>query len=202
MKLFYPLLIAIAACTGAQAQTQPAPTSHPKSQLEFGVGTSLNGTGDYACLKTHLGYNTLINRHLSAGTRIAMISGTKVKYFGPDASVPVSYHAVNLENEVYFAPFGNDGRVVVALGGGAFVGYGQQYNFEYAQYARNANNQMEFTYKPKQTNGLQVGYIASLNTDFWLDARQNWQVGFKLAIQNDNRATVLPGGQLKVSHRL
>ncbi|ALD20664.1 hypothetical protein [Hymenobacter sp. DG25A] len=118
MKLFYPLLIALVAGTAAQAQTQPAAASQPKHLLEFGLGTSLNGSGDYSCLKTHLGYTSLLNRHLSAGTRIAMISGAKVKYFGPDASVPVSYHAVNLESEVFFAPFGNDGRVVVALGGG------------------------------------------------------------------------------------
>jgi hypothetical protein len=49
---------------------------------------------------------------------------------------------------------------------------------------------------------MHIGYLASLNADYFVDYQQRWMLGVKLALQNDTYANILPGAQLKLTRRL
>ncbi|RTQ46798.1 hypothetical protein EJV47_20710 [Hymenobacter gummosus] len=205
MKFLYSLLLAATVGSGpALAQTTAPAAAERPHMLDFGIGQSLNGSGDFYCLKTHLGYTYTLGRHLSVGPRLAMISGADVIYFDRNAYVPVSYHAVNLEGEAYYAPFGNDRRFVFALGAGAYVGHTKQYDVLWASYGIDniADPEPRLRYEPRNTKGVHVGYLASLNADLAVDQQRRWQLGLKVALQNDTYANILPGVQLRVGRRL
>ncbi|OON66937.1 hypothetical protein [Hymenobacter sp. CRA2] len=202
MKRIYSLAIAALLALPATAQTPALTPAARPHLLDFGLGTSLNGSGDYNCLKTHLGYTRTLSRHVSAGPRVSMISGTKRLVFGPADYLPMSYHAVNLEGEAYYAPFGNDRRVVFAVGVGAYAGYTLQQDFEWAGYGLDANGNRELQYKSRDPNGFHVGYMASLNLDLAMGRQQLWLLGLKAALQNDTYANILPGAQLRIARCL
>ena len=205
MKLLFTLLGAAAVATTATAQT-PAPEPVRQHLLEFGLGQSFNGSGDYTCLKSHLGYTWLLGKHLGLTSRLAMISGAGSIHFEWDKThhmdFPTTYHAINVESEALYAPFGNDRRFVFAVGAGAYVGYTKQYDFASAGYRLDENLNAVFEYNPRITRGYHLGYIASLNFDYAVDYQERWLLGLKLALQNDTFANILPGAQLKLSRRL
>ena len=158
------------------------------------------------CLKSHLGYTRLLGKHLGVTSRLAMISGAEARYFEWNKDTytyfPTSYHAVNVESEALYAPFGNDRRFVFALGAGAYVGYTKQYDFQSAGYGLDNNYNPVFTYQPYTVAGYHIGYVASLNFDYAVDYKERWLLGLKLALQNDTFANILPGAQVKLSRRL
>ena len=204
MKLLLSLLCTAAAASASAQSPAPVPARH--QLLEFGLGQSVNGSGDYTCLKSHLGYTRLIGKHLGVTGRLAMISGAGSIYFEWDKThymnFPTTYHAINVESEALYAPFGNDRRFVFALGAGAYVGYTKQYDFASAGYRLDENLNPVFEYNPQITKGYHLGYLASLNFDYAVDYQERWLLGLKLALQNDTFANILPGAQLKLSRRL
>lgn len=202
MKHFYLLLFTTALGTSAWAQTPTFAPAERRHLLDFGAGQSLNGSGDYLCQKTHLGYTRRLGRSLSVGSRVAMISGSRNMYFGNGLYLPLTYHAVNVESETYYAPFGHDRRFVFAIGAGAYVGHTRQHDYEYAHLRRTYNQQYELDYKLNNVSGLHIGYLASLNADYAVDYQQRWLLGLKLALQNDTYNNILPGAQLRLARRL
>jgi hypothetical protein len=199
MKFLYSLALTATLSLPALAQTS-APAVR-RNLLDIGTGQSLNGSGDYLCQKTHLGYTRTLGRHFSAGPRLALISGATTVDFERGAGVPTNYRAFNLEAEAYYAPFGNDRRFVFALGAGAYAGHTKQRAFNYAGWYRDFNNDWAFKYSPDNTKGFHVGYLASLNADYAVDEQQRWLLGVKLAVQNDTYGNMLPGAQLRLARR-
>ncbi|MDF7812023.1 hypothetical protein P1X16_11635 [Hymenobacter sp. YC55] len=189
----------------AQAQSEPGPTAHRPALLRLGLGSCLNGSGDYGVMKTYLEYAPQFGKHLRLGSRLAVISGSNHIDFGEDYNgrnytVKESYRAVNLEQEVYWLPFGTDKTVEFSVGVGAFGGYGSSKGLTYGGFSLNqATNQLEFSYAPSDERGFHAGYIASLNVDVAIDPARTWRVGGKLSLQNDTRANILPGAQFQVS---
>ncbi|RAK70513.1 hypothetical protein [Hymenobacter edaphi] len=201
MQLLYPLALAVSLSLPALAQTAPSTRPAPRNLVEFGAGRSLNGSGDYFCQKFHVGYARTLGRHFSVGPRLALINGSTDIYFGQGATLPITYRAINLEGEAYYAPFGYERRFVFAFGAGAYVGHTRQHDFYYAGWGRNANNEWVFDSRPRNTQGFHVGYLASLNADYVVDDEQRWLLGAKLALQNDTYGNILPGAQLRLARR-
>jgi hypothetical protein len=201
MKSLYLLILAAVLSTPALAQTTPPVDAAARPHtLEAGIGIA---GGDYAYFRTHLGYTHRLSRILSVGTRVAMISASDATYMAPNVSIPSTYQALNLENEVYLAPFGNDRRFVFALGGGGYVGYSRHHSYEWASYQPNPSGQgYTLETKPRNERGLHVGYIASLNGDLALNHELTWLIGGKIALQNDTYANVMTSLQLRLSRRL
>ncbi|SNR60294.1 hypothetical protein [Hymenobacter mucosus] len=204
--LFSALLAPLALPVLAQSATEAPAT---RASWHLGVGSAGVGTGDYMALKAHLEYAPLLGRHLGTGTRLAFIGGSRESYstvFNPDVvagigvTVPyaMSYEAVNLEQEVYVYPFGNDKQVLFALGGGGYVGYSNRYGAPATR--------LDFTTGVKtltldHEQGLHAGYMFSLNLDVALGASRNWLAGGKASFQNDTFGNSLATLQLKVGRR-
>lgn len=198
------LLTGTLLVTTAQAQDAP-----PRSSLQVGIGSAGVGTGDYMALKTHFEYGRLLGRHLSTGTRLALVGGSQESLntvYNPDRpgnegiNVPytMSYQAVNLEQEFYLYPFGNDKRVLFALGGGGYAGYSSRYGAP----STRLNPATGATYLTlDQEDGLHAGYLFSLNLDVAVDPARRWLVGGKALFQNDTFGNSLATLQLKVGHR-
>lgn len=202
MKLLHPLALAF-GLGAVPAFGQLADAPHRPHLLDFGAGQALNGSGDYLCLKTHLGYTYALGRHLSLGPRLALISGAGTTEFSANDFVPVSYQAVNVEAEAYYAPFGNDRRLVFALGAGAYAGHTRQYDFTLLTYRRdNRTGESTVAFRSRKTVGLHAGYVASLNADYAVDYQQRWLVGLKVALQNDTYGNIQLGSQLRLARRL
>ncbi|GAB2941158.1 hypothetical protein GCM10027048_02020 [Hymenobacter coalescens] len=202
MKYLYSLLLAgtVGICPSL-AQTTPLVDAAARPHtLEAGIGIA---GGDYAYFRTHLGYAHRLGRHLSVGARVAMISASDAVYMAPNVSIPSTYQAINLENEVYLAPFGNDGRFVFALGGGGYVGYSRHHSYLWASYQPNPSGQgYTLETQSRDERGLHVGYIASLNGDLAINPERTWLIGGKIALQNDTYANVMTSLQFKLSRRL
>ncbi|UOG73160.1 hypothetical protein MTX78_13610 [Hymenobacter tibetensis] len=197
-----PLLAA--AALPAQAQSEPGTATHRPALLRLGVGSCLNGSGDYGVVKMHAEYAPQFGRHLRLGSRLAVISGSTTYDFGYGYVVPESYRAVNLEQEVYWVPFGVNKPVEFSVGVGAFGGYGSSKGLRYGGLRHNDYNgnplaYPEFEYVSFHNRGFHAGYIASLNLDVAIDQARTWRVGGRLSLQNDTRATILPGGQFQIS---
>jgi len=205
------LAFAFALLTGhlASAQTElppSAPTRRP-ALVRLGLGSSLNGSGDYGVTKLHVEYAPQFGRHLRLGSRLALVSGSKPYDFGYGYSVMQSYRALNAEQEVYWLPFGVNKAVEFSVGIGAFGGYGSEKSLQYGGLRFidvNGNFLPEpvLDYVGLNDRGFHVGYIASLNFDIALNQEHTWRVGGRLALQNDTQATVLPGAQLQFSRAL
>ncbi|QJX49013.1 hypothetical protein HMJ29_19705 [Hymenobacter taeanensis] len=110
----------------------------------------------------------------------------------------MSYQAVNLEQEVYLYPFGNDKQVSFAIGGGGYVGYSSRYgapatHIDWSTGAETLDLDHEY--------GLHAGYLFSLNLDVALGSTQRWLVGGKTSFQNDTFGNSLASLQLKVGRR-
>ncbi|UYZ63729.1 hypothetical protein [Hymenobacter weizhouensis] len=179
-----------------RAQTEPKPAGHHRPALfRLGVGNSLNGSGDYPVLKVSAEYAPQFGQHLRLGSRLAYIGSSEPYEFGYGYTIPQSYRALNLEQEVYWLPFRTGKTVEFSVGGGGFVGYAHQKSFQWASLDANR----VFTYKAYRERGFHVGYIASLNLDFALTPDRTWRLGGRLALQNDTRANILPGGQFQLS---
>ncbi|TGE06267.1 hypothetical protein [Hymenobacter fodinae] len=160
-------------------------------------------------LKAHIEYAPVFGRHLGTGTRLAFIGGSREsystvyapnRYGGNGVTVPyaMSYQAVNLEQELYFYPFGNNKSVLFAVGGGGYAGYSNRYgapathlNWETGEESLDLDHEQ----------GLHAGYMFSLNLDVALGATQQWLVGGKSAFQNDTYGNSLATLQLKVGRR-
>lgn len=166
-------------------------------------------------LKAHLEYAPLLGRHLGSGTRLAFIGGSResfntiykpynpsdpTTYSGNGITVPfaMSYEAVNLEQEVYLYPFGNDRQVLFAIGGGGYAGYSNRYGAP-ATYINwtTGTETLDLDHK----RGLHAGYMFSLNLDVALGSTQQWLVGGKSSFQNDTFGNSLASLQLKVGRR-
>jgi hypothetical protein len=193
----------------ATAQTAPAPVipAHRPALVRLGLGSSLNGSGDYGVTKLHVEYAPEFGRHLRLGARLAFLSGSQLYDFEYGYSVMQSYRALNVEQEVYWLPFGVNKAVEFSVGVGAFGGYSDQKGFQSGGFRfidANGNLQTEpiFEYTPLHERGFHAGYIASLNLDVALNQERTWRVGGRLVLQNDTRATVLPGAQLVFSRAL
>lgn len=199
-------LIAI-GLTSAQAQSVSSAPIHRPALLRLGLGSSLNGSGDYGVTKLHVEYAPQFGRHLRLGSRLALLSGSEPYYFGYGYSIMQSYRALNAEQEVYWLPFGVNRAVEFSVGVGAFGGYGSQKGIQYGGLRfvdANGNLQTEpvLDYAPLNERGFHVGYIASLNLDVALNQERTWRAGVRVALQNDTRATMLPGAQLVFSRAL
>jgi hypothetical protein len=110
MKHYYPVIflmfLLMASTLPAQAQSESSPVTHRPALLRLGLGSCLNGSGDYGVVKTYLEYAPQFGQHLRLGTRLAVISGSHHIDFGEDSdgrsyTVKESYWAVNAEQEVY-----------------------------------------------------------------------------------------------------
>lgn len=193
----------------ATAQTTPAPAiaAHRPALVRLGLGSSLNGSGDYGVTKLHVEYAPEFGRHLRLGSRLALLSGSQPYDFNYGYSVMQSYRALNVEQEVYWLPFGVNKTVEFSVGVGAFGGYGNQKGFQsggvrFTDANGNYSPEPLFEYTPLHERGFHAGYIASLTLDVALNQERTWRVGGRLALQNDTRATVLPGAQLVFSRAL
>ncbi|OGX85302.1 hypothetical protein BEN47_15195 [Hymenobacter lapidarius] len=216
MKQFYSLLMALPiALTLSAARAQGSPQAETlgtnaaasavrrPAMVRLGVGESVNGSGDYSMLKTFIEYAPQVGRHCRLGSRLAYIGGSQPSDFGYGFVVPRSYRALNLEQEVYWLPFGLNKTVEFSLGAGAFVGYSKQKGFSQGGFnTADLNGNQSFSYVPANEKGFNVGYIGSLNVDFALNAARTWRLGGRLALQNDTRANILPGGQFQLSRAL
>ncbi|UOQ64683.1 hypothetical protein [Hymenobacter volaticus] len=189
----------------AQAQSELSTATHRPALLRLGLGSCLNGSGDYGVVKTYLEYAPQFGQHLRLGSRLAVISGSNHVDFGEDYNgrnytVKESYRAVNIEQEVYWLPFGIHKTVEFGVGVGAFGGYGSSKGLSYGGFSLNqSTNQLEFSYTPSDEQGFHAGYIASLNVNVAIDPARTWRVGGKLSLQNDTRANILPGAQFQIS---
>ncbi|WBA43468.1 hypothetical protein [Hymenobacter canadensis] len=195
------LIASTLLATVAQAQDAP-----PRGSLQLGIGSAGVGTGDYMALKAHLEYARLLGRHLSTGTRLAFVGGSRESFntvYNPDrpsnegVTVPyaMSYQAINLEQEFYLYPFGNDRRVLFAVGGGGYAGYSSRYGAP----STRLNPTTGTTFLAlDQENGLHAGYLFSFNLDVAVDPARKWLVGGKALFQNDTFGNSLATLQLKV----
>ncbi len=173
---------------------------HRPALFRLGLGSCLNGSGDYGVVKMYLEYAPQFGRHLRLGSRLAVISGSQPYDFGRGYVIPQSYRAVNLEQEAYWVPFGVNKTVEFSVGIGGFGGYGNLKGLRYGGFSLNqSTNQLEFSYVASNERGFHVGYLASLNVDVAIDHARTWRVGGKLALQNDSRANILPGAQFQIS---
>lgn len=202
MRNVYSCFILSAACalTAVAAKAQQAPAelpTHRPALLRVGVGNSLNGTGDYRVLKAHLEYAPQLGRHWRLGSRLAYIGGNEPYDFGGGFTIPQSYRAVNLEQEIYWLPFGNNKTVEFSLGAGVTGGYAKLTSFSSA-----GVRDGDFSYEARYERGFQVGYIVSAGLDVALDPSRTWRLGGRLAVQNDTRGNMLPGAQLQLSRAL
>ncbi|AHJ97269.1 hypothetical protein [Hymenobacter swuensis] len=202
MRNIYPCLVMSAAwsLTTILAEAQHAPSKQPTHRpalLRVGVGQSLNGTGDYKVLKAHLEYAPQLGRHWRLGSRLAYIGGNEPYEFGYGFTIPQSYRAVNLEQEIYWLPFGNNKTVEFSLGAGVTGSYAKLTSFSSAWVQDG-----EFGYSARYERGFQVGYIVSTGLDVALDQSRTWRLGGRLALQNDTRGNILPGAQLQLSRAL
>ena len=205
-RIFLAIILSIAA-TSVSAQTTDLPRA---GTLQLGVGTAGMGTGDYILAKAHLEYEKLFLRHLGTGTRLAMAGGSSGENIqtvynpqrpgSPGVNVPValSYQTVNLEQEFYLYPFGNDRQARLFLGGGGYVGYSNRYGYP--------QNRIDFTTNETSLyldheKGWHVGYLFSINLDVALDGAQNWRVGGKASFQNDTFGNSLAALQLELGRR-
>jgi hypothetical protein len=161
-------------------------------------------------VKAYLEYAPLLGRHLGSGTRLAFIGGSRESFstvYNPDTyggdgvTVPfaMSYEAVNLEQEVYLYPFGNDKQVLFAVGGGGYVGYSNRYGAPATRMASWSTGVK--TLDLDHERGLHAGYMFSLNLDVALGSTQQWLVGGKSSFQNDTFGNSLASLQLKVGRR-
>lgn len=195
MKHLYSLLLVGAlSAQGAYAQQQPTTAAAKQNLLRLGVGNSLNGTGDYVVLKAHLEYAPQLGKHGRLASRLAYIGKSHPYEFSTGYSIPQSYRAVNLEQEIHWLPFGANKTLEFGIGGGAFAGYSSQNGWLWAIVS---NQQIE--YEPYREKGFHVGYLLSAYLDCALNQKNTWRAGVRLALQNDTRANVLPGAQLQLS---
>lgn len=188
-----------------------APAQLQRASWQLGIGSAGMGTGDYVTLKAHVEYSPLLGRHLGTGTRLAFIGGSRTDeatVFATDprqssgnVNVPyvLSYQAVNLEQEVYLYPFGNEKRVLFALGGGGYVGYSSRYGAPSNRLPSPSSFQTVVVLD--QESGLHAGYMFSLNLDVAVGASRNWLAGGKASFQNDTFGNSLAALQLKVGRR-
>lgn len=116
--------------------------------------------------------------------------------------MPQSYRGVNVEQEMHWLPFGVGRTVEFGVGGRAYAGYAKQIGFTQAGSRSDANGNVTFSYTPEKEQGFHVGYIASLYADVALDQKTEWRLGGRLALQNDARANIMPGGQFQISRAL
>lgn len=211
MKHALPLLSLVALLGAptlpAQAQLKPDAATHRPALLRLGVGSCLNGSGDYGVVKLHAEYAPQFGRHLRLGSRLAVISGSSNYDFGYGYVVPESYRAVNLEQEVYWVPFGVNKPVEFSVGVGAFGGYSSSKGLRHGglrhtDFNGNFLPYPEFEYASFHERGFHAGYIASLNIDVAIDQARTWRVGGRLSLQNDTRANILPGAQFQISRAL
>ncbi|UPL47603.1 hypothetical protein [Hymenobacter sublimis] len=111
----------------------------------------------------------------------------------------MSYEAVNLEQEVYLYPFGNNKQVLFALGGGGYVGYSNRYGAPATRIVDWNSGAQTLTLDHEQ--GLHAGYMFSLNLDVSLGSTSQWLVGGKTSFQNDTFGNSLATLQLKVGRQ-
>ncbi|WP_310395452.1 hypothetical protein [Hymenobacter sp.] len=171
------------SCTRA-AQPRPehvvaaAPAPRRPALFRLAAGSSLNGAGDYPVLKTSVEYAPQFGRHWRLGSRLAYIGGAQPYDFGEGNVVPQSYRALNLEQEVYWLPFGLNKTVEFSLGAGAFVGYAEQKGWSQGGFNMpEPNGNLVFNYTPANERGFGVGYIASLSVECALNEARTWRVG-------------------------
>ena len=207
--LHFTRTIGFTAVFGLFAATVLAQEAPPRAGLQLGIGSAAVGTGDYTALKAHLEYTRLLGRHLGTGTRLAFVGGSRESFntvYNPDrpgnegVTVPyaMSYEAINLEQEFYLYPFGNDKRVLFAVGGGGYAGYSNRYGAPSTRL--NTTTGATFLTLDHQ-NGLHAGYLFSLNLDVAVDPARKWLVGGKAMFQNDTFGNSLTTLQLKVGRR-
>ena len=204
LNKYFLLITGMLLTCAAQAQDTPS-----RASLQLGVGSAGVGTGDYLALKAHLEYGRPLGRHLGTGTRLALVGGSRESFntvYSPErpgnegVTVPyaLSYQAVNLEQEVYLYPFGNDKHVLFALGGGGYAGYSSRYGAP----STRLNPTTGTTFLTlDQDAGLHAGYLFSLNLDVAVDPARKWLVGGKALFQNDTFGNSLATLQLKVGRR-
>lgn len=196
---------------GLFAATALAQDAPPRSGLQLGIGSAGVGTGDYMALKAHLEYTRLLGRHLGTGTRLAFVGGSREdistvyppepRQGGAGINVPyaLTYQAVNLEQEFYLYPFGNDKRVLFAVGGGGYAGYSNRYGAPSNRLPDPSSYATVLSLDHQ--NGLHAGYLFSLNLDVAVDPARKWLVGGKAMFQNDTFGNSLATLQLKVARR-
>ncbi|WP_157530675.1 hypothetical protein [Hymenobacter norwichensis] len=195
-------LVLLASNLASAQATSSVPTHRP-ALVRLGLGSSLNGSGDYGVTKLHVEYAPAFGRHLRLGSRLALLSGSDLYEFGRGYTALQSYRAVNVEQEVYWLPFGVNKAVEFSVGVGAFGGYGSQKGVAGGGLrANDSTGELELNYTPLNERGFHGGYIASLNLDVALNQERTWRVGGRVALQNDTRANVLPGAQLVFSRAL
>jgi len=204
LRFLSPLLVLLATTAVSSAQDQPLPATHRPALLRIGLGSCLNGSGDYSVTKLHAEYAPQFGRHLRLGSRLALISGSDPYDFGEGYVVAQSYRALNVEQEIYWVPFGTNKAVEFSVGAGAFGGYGSQKairhgGFRHIDYNGNFLPEPVFEYAPLHERGFHVGYIASLNLDVALNPERTWRVGSRVSLQNDTHADILPGFQFQIS---
>lgn len=204
LLLVSAVAVLFAPALPAQAQSEPSPGTHRPALLRLGLGSCLNGSGDYEVMKMYLEHAPQFGRHLRLGSRLAVISGSQPYDFGYGYTVSQNYRALNLEQEVYWVPFGVNKLVEFSVGIGAFGGYSSQKGIRYGELRYQDDNgnytpEPIFKYDPLHERGFHVGYIASLNVDVAIDQARTWRVGGKLSLQNDSRANILPGAQFQIS---
>ncbi|WP_188815929.1 hypothetical protein [Hymenobacter cavernae] len=180
----------------------------PRAAWQLGLGSAGMGTGDYIGFKAHVEYAPLFGRYLGTGTRLAFVGGSRESYnwlknptpTSNGITVPfvMSYQALNAEQEVYIYPFGNNKRVLFALGGGGYLGYSNRYG---APETRGDFTTGTPTVVLDQEHGVHVGYMFSLNLDVAVDENRNWLVGGKASFQNDTFGNSLATLQLKLGRR-
>lgn len=203
--------IGFTAVLGLFAATALAQDVPPRAGLQLGIGSAGVGTGDYMALKAHLEYTRLLGRHLGTGTRLAFVGGSRESFStvyppeprqgGAGITVPyaMSYEAVNLEQEFYLYPFGNDKRVLFAVGGGGYAGYSNRYGAPSNRLPDPSSYATVLALDHEK--GLHAGYLFSLNLDVAVDPARNWLVGGKALFQNDTFGNSLATLQLKVGRR-
>lgn len=154
----------------------------------------MHGSGDYLVPKVSVEYAPQFGQHFRLGTRLAYLSRFQPYVFGWGYTIPQAYRALNVEQEAYWLPFGVNKTVEFSVGAGVFGGYARQDAWRWASLSDQG-----FRYEAANVRGFHVGYIASLGLDVALNPARTWRVGSRLALQNDTRANILPGGQFQLS---
>lgn len=205
LRLLLPLLaLSTAQLAVAQAPPPLAAPVHRAALLRLGLGSCLNGSGDYGVTKLQVEYAPQFGRHLRLGSRLALISGSEPLDFGHGYTVAQSYRALNVEQEAYWVPFGVNRALEFSVGVGAFGGYGSQKGIRQGGLRHidpygNFLPEPILEYEPLRERGFHVGYIASLNLDVALNQERTWRVGTRASLQNDTDANILPGIQFQLS---
>lgn len=193
------LPLAMTPAAHAQSAAPAANTPRPALlRLAAGASYLYGASSTYWVPRISLEYAPQLGQHWRLASRLAYAKRTTDYPIFVDHSIPLSYRVVNLEQEVYWLPFGASRRVEFGVGGGGFVGNYRQVGWLQAALLPNK----QFSYEAWEAHGFRVGYMFSLALDVALSSARTWRLGGRASLQHTDRAHELTGGQLVLSRAL